>query len=44
MPYLVHASCVEYILHLKSIYFTELAFLCDVGAIKLTGTCSVMKG
>ena len=29
---------------LKSIYFAEIAFICDVGAIKLTDICSVRKG
>ena len=26
---------------LKSIYFAEIIFICDVGAIKLTDICSV---
>ena len=29
---------------LKSIYFGEIAFICDVGAIHLTDICSVRKG
>ena len=29
---------------LKSIYFAEIAFICDVGAIKLTDISSVRKG
>ena len=29
---------------LKSIYFAEIVFICDVGAIKLTDICSVRKG
>ena len=29
---------------LKSIYFAEIAFICDVGTIKLTDICSVRKG
>ena len=44
MPYLVHASCVDYIRTLKNIYFAEIAFICDVGAKKLTDICSVRKG
>ena len=44
MPYLVHASCVDYILHFKSIYFAEITFICDGGAKQLTDICSVRKG
>ena len=29
---------------LKSIYFAEKAFICDVGAMKLTDIYSVRKG
>ena len=29
MPYLVHASCVDYILHFKNIDVAEIAFICD---------------
>ena len=29
---------------LRSIYFAEIAFICDVGAIRLTDICSVRKG
>ena len=37
MPYLVHASWVDYILDFKqiSIYFAERTVICDVGAIKI---------
>ena len=35
LPYLVHASYI---------YFAEIAFICDVGAIKLTDIYSVRKG
>ena len=40
MPYLAHASYVDYILHFKkNIYFAGIAFICNVDAIKLSDIC-----
>ena len=39
MLYLAHASCVDYILHFKNIYFAGIAFICDVDAVKLYNIC-----
>ena len=36
MPYLVHALCVDIMLHLKNIYFAGIACNCDAGAMKLS--------
>ena len=39
MPSLAHASCVDYILHFKNIYFAVIAFMCDVDAVKPSHIC-----
>ena len=40
MPYLAHASCVDYIIHFINIYFAGIAFICDVDVVKLSHICS----
>ena len=40
MPYLAHASCVDYIVHIKkTIYFPGIAFICNEDAGKLSHIC-----